>query len=132
MDFHDVDLTARRPANRADAVANGLEAVDSVRRFSYDVVFMDLQMPELDGIGAMREIHRILPEGRRPRIVALTANAFEEDRAECLAAGMDDYLSKPLQPGKLEAALARASRIETRPSRADSAAASVAHESGGA
>jgi signal transduction histidine kinase/DNA-binding response OmpR family regulator len=98
---------------RADLVANGLEAVDAVRRTPYDVVFMDLQMPELDGLGATRQIRSAHPDGRRPRIVALTANAFDEDREECLAAGMDDYLSKPLQRDKLEAALTRAERIAT-------------------
>jgi CheY-like chemotaxis protein len=98
---------------RADLVANGLEAVDAVRRRPYDVVFMDLQMPELDGLGATRQIRSAHADGRRPRIVALTANAFEEDREECLSAGMDDYLSKPLQRDKLEAALARAERITT-------------------
>jgi CheY-like chemotaxis protein len=69
---------------------------------------MDLGLPELDGFGAMRQIASEHPAGRRPRIVALTANAFDEDRDECLAAGMDDYLSKPLQREKLEAALVRA------------------------
>ena len=97
---------------RADLAANGLEAVDAVRRMPYDVVFMDLQMPELDGFGAMQQIHRDHPEGRRPRLVALTANALEEDREACLAAGMDDYLSKPLLREKLEAALMRARRID--------------------
>jgi CheY-like chemotaxis protein len=85
--------------------------VEAVRRVPYDVVFVDLQMPELDGLDAMRQIHREHPPEDRPRIVALTADAFEEDREECLAAGMDDYLSTPLQRAKLETALARASRI---------------------
>ena len=97
---------------RADLVANGVEAVDAVRRMPYDVVFMDLQMPELDGFGAMRQIRIDHPAGRQPRVIALTANALEEDRDACLAAGMDDYLSKPLQRERLEAALMRAPRIE--------------------
>jgi signal transduction histidine kinase/DNA-binding response OmpR family regulator len=97
---------------RADLVANGLEAVDAVRRVPYDVVFMDLQMPELDGLSATRQIRGAHPGDRRPRIVALTANAFDEDREACLAAGMDDYLSKPLQRDKLAAALARVTPIE--------------------
>ncbi len=96
---------------RPDLVANGLEAVAAVRRMPYDVVFMDLQMPELDGLGATRQIRSDHPDGRRPRIIALTANAFDEDREECLSAGMDDYLSKPLQREPLEAALRRARRI---------------------
>jgi CheY-like chemotaxis protein len=75
----------------------------------YDVVFMDLQMPELDGLDATRRI--IGAQGTsRPRIVALTANAFEEDRDMCLASGMDDYVSKPLKTESLEAALLRVPR----------------------
>jgi CheY-like chemotaxis protein len=104
---------------RADLAANGLEAVEAVRRVLYDVVFMDLQMPMLDGIDAMRQIFAEHPVGRRPRIVALTANAYDEDRQHCLAAGMDDYLSKPLQKIQLEAALARASHVEAPGSRAE-------------
>ncbi|HEX8032043.1 MAG TPA: response regulator, partial [Vicinamibacterales bacterium] len=96
---------------RADLAANGQEAVDAVRRVPYDVVLMDLQMPELDGVDATRQIIAEHPPGRRPRIVALTANAFEDDREACLAAGMDDYVSKPLKTDTLEAALSRASRI---------------------
>ena len=98
---------------RADLVANGLEAVKAVRQVPYDVVLMDLQMPELDGLDATRQILAEHPIGRRPRIVALTANAFEDDRLECLAAGMDDHLSKPLQKEKLENALVRATRISS-------------------
>ena len=96
---------------RADLASDGVEAVESVRRVPYDVVLMDLQMPELDGIGATRQIREEHAEGRRPRIVALTANAFEEDREACLAAGMDDYVSKPLKAETLEAALLRTQRI---------------------
>jgi len=96
---------------RADLAADGVEAVEAVRRVPYDVVFMDLQMPELDGIDATRQIIAEHPPHRRPRIVALTANAFEEDREQCLAAGMDDYMSKPLKAEMLEAALLKAERI---------------------
>jgi signal transduction histidine kinase/CheY-like chemotaxis protein len=97
---------------RADLAADGVEAVEAVRRVPYDVVFMDLQMPELDGLDATKQIIAEHPPGRRPRIIALTANAFEEDREQCLKAGMNDYVSKPLKPDTLEAALRRASRIE--------------------
>jgi signal transduction histidine kinase/ActR/RegA family two-component response regulator len=101
---------------RADLAADGLEAVEAVRRVPYDVVFMDVQMPELDGIDATKQIIAEHPDGRRPRIVALTANAFEEDRETCLKAGMDDYISKPLKPETLEAVLQRAvrTRVEQR------------------
>jgi signal transduction histidine kinase/ActR/RegA family two-component response regulator len=102
---------------RADLVVNGLEAVEAIRRAQYDVVFMDLQMPEMDGLTAARQIGRAHPSGHRPRIIALTANAFEEDRKACLAAGMDDYLSKPLQKDQLEAALSRATRLGALDSR---------------
>ncbi|MEO7156748.1 MAG: response regulator, partial [Vicinamibacterales bacterium] len=98
---------------RADLAADGVEAVEAVRRVPYDVVFMDLQMPELDGMDATRQIIAEHPPSRRPRIIALTANAFEDDRAACLAAGMDDYLSKPLKMDTLEAALARAGRLHS-------------------
>ena len=101
----------RRLGYRADLAANGIEAVEAVRLVPYDVVFMDLQMPELDGLGAMRQIMSEHAGGRRPRIVALTANAYEEDRAECLAAGMDDYLTKPMQKDQLEAALERTPQL---------------------
>ncbi len=104
-------LMLKRLGYRADLVANGLEAVNAVRQVPYDVVLMDLQMPELGGLDATRQILAEHRAGRRPRIVALTANAFEDDRLECLAAGMDDYLSKPLQKEKLERALERATRI---------------------
>jgi signal transduction histidine kinase/CheY-like chemotaxis protein len=100
---------------RADLAADGLEAVEAVRRVPYDVVFMDLQMPELDGLDATRQIRAEHPQGRRPRIIALTANAYDEDREACLAVGMDDYLSKPLKTELLEAALQRASRIAAHP-----------------
>jgi signal transduction histidine kinase/DNA-binding response OmpR family regulator len=96
---------------RADLAADGLEAVEAVRRVPYVVVFMDLQMPEMDGLDATRQITAEHPPGRRPRIIALTANAFEEDREACLAAGMDDYLSKPLKTEALEGALQRSERI---------------------
>ena len=96
---------------RADLAADGVEAVEAVRRVPYDVVFMDLQMPELDGIDATKQIIAEHPPNRRPRIIALTANAFDEDREQCLAAGMDDYVSKPLKTETLEAALVRAKRI---------------------
>jgi signal transduction histidine kinase/CheY-like chemotaxis protein len=104
-------LMLERLGYRADLVANGREAVSAVAQVPYDVVLMDLQMPELDGLDATRQILAEHPEGRRPRIVALTANAFDDDRLECLAAGMADHLSKPLQKDKLESALLRARRV---------------------
>jgi signal transduction histidine kinase/DNA-binding response OmpR family regulator/HPt (histidine-containing phosphotransfer) domain-containing protein len=97
---------------RADVAANGLEAVAAVERQSYDVVLMDVQMPEMDGFEASREITRRWSAGERPRIVAMTANALQGDRELCLAAGMDDYVSKPIRVDELVAALERTAMRE--------------------
>jgi CheY-like chemotaxis protein len=90
---------------RADVASNGLEAVESVERQAYDVVLMDVQMPELDGLDATRRICAQHPGGKRPRIVAMTANAMQGDREMCLAAGMDDYITKPIRVDQLVNAL---------------------------
>ncbi|NUQ01982.1 MAG: response regulator, partial [Armatimonadetes bacterium] len=90
---------------RADVAGNGQEALEALSRQTYDLVLMDVQMPEMDGLEATRRIHEHWPAGARPRIVAMTANAMAEDRAACLAAGMDDYLAKPLRVEELTAAL---------------------------
>jgi PAS domain S-box-containing protein len=90
---------------RADVVANGLEALDALERQRYDVVLMDVQMPELDGLDATRRICERWPPADRPRIVAMTANAMQEDRDACFAAGMDDYVAKPIRPEELAKAL---------------------------
>ena len=92
---------------RADVVSNGLEALDALERQQYDVVLMDVQMPELDGLGAARRISERWSDGERPRIIAMTANAMPEDREACFAAGMDDYLPKPIRPDELAEALSR-------------------------
>jgi CheY-like chemotaxis protein len=97
----------QRLGYRADLAANGLEAIRAVERQPYDVVFMDVQMPEMDGLEATRVIVGRYPAGERPRIIAMTANALAEDRAACLAAGMDDYLAKPIRVEELVAALSR-------------------------
>ena len=90
---------------RADLASNGVEAIESVERQTYDVVLMDVQMPEMDGLEASRRITAALPPGRRPRIVAMTANAMQGDREMCLAAGMDDYIAKPIRVDELVEAL---------------------------
>jgi CheY-like chemotaxis protein len=92
---------------RADVAGNGLEAIAALERQPYDIVLMDVQMPELDGLEATRRIraHWVQPAG--PRIIAMTANAMEGDREACLAAGMDDYVSKPIRVHDLLAALQR-------------------------
>ena len=90
------------------AVANdGQQAIDALMRDDFDVVLMDVQMPELDGMEATRRIRKRWPD-RRLRIVAMTANAMAGDRETYLAAGMDDYISKPIRPAELTAALERA------------------------
>ncbi|HND60448.1 MAG TPA: response regulator, partial [Opitutaceae bacterium] len=92
---------------RADAVSNGLEVIAALSTRHYDVVLMDLQMPEMDGLEASREIRRILAPERQPKIVALTANAMQGDRELCLAAGMDDYISKPVKLHEISAVIRR-------------------------
>jgi CheY-like chemotaxis protein len=93
---------------RADLASNGIEAVESVQRQVYDVVLMDVQMPELDGLDATRRICALLGPGRRPHIIAMTANAMQGDQEACLAAGMDDYLTKPIRVERLVEALGNA------------------------
>ena len=91
---------------RADLASNGIEAVECIARQSYDVVLMDVQMPEMDGLEATRAVLKRWPEAsQRPRIVAMTANAMQGDREECLAAGMDDYVTKPIRVDALVQAL---------------------------
>ena len=92
---------------RADVAANGLEAIQALERQTYDVILMDVQMPEMDGLEATRQICARWPGGERPRIIAMTANAMQGDREICLAAGMDDYVSKPIRVDELVQALAR-------------------------
>jgi len=94
-----------------DVVANGLEALIAVHRHVYDVILMDVQMPEMDGLECSRRIIQEVGEGRRPRLVALTANVFKRDQDACLAAGMDDFLSKPLDSAQLQAALLKCHRV---------------------
>ena len=98
-------LMLRQMGYQAEQVNNGLEALAVLSQRSYDVVLMDVQMPEMDGLEATRAIRQHWPGTSGPRIVAMTANAMQGDREKCLAAGMDDYLSKPVQLEALQAAL---------------------------
>jgi PAS domain S-box-containing protein len=93
---------------RADVATNGLEAIEALERQPYDVVLMDVQMPELDGLDATRRICERWPAESRPHIIAMTANALPEDREACFAAGMNDYVAKPIRAEELAAALKRA------------------------
>ncbi len=92
---------------RADVAINGLEALEALNRRAYDAVLLDVQMPELDGLETARRIRREPPASGRPRLIAMTAHAVKGDRERCLAAGMDDYISKPLKRDQLRAALER-------------------------
>jgi PAS domain S-box-containing protein len=96
-----IRLMLERLGYRPDIVGNGLEAVQALRLRPYDLVLMDMQMPELDGLAATRRIRAELPPERQPRIVVLTANVFSEGRAAAQAAGVDGYLTKPLEPATL-------------------------------
>ena len=90
---------------RADLASNGVEAIECIERQTYDLVLMDVQMPEMDGLEASRSITARWPADTRPRIVAMTANAMQGDREACLAAGMDDYITKPIRVEQLVGAL---------------------------
>jgi CheY-like chemotaxis protein len=94
---------------RADVASNGIEAVESVERQTYDVILMDVQMPELDGLDATRDIRK-LTSVTQPHIIAMTANAMEGDREMCIAAGMNDYIAKPIHVNELVDALMKAER----------------------
>jgi light-regulated signal transduction histidine kinase (bacteriophytochrome)/CheY-like chemotaxis protein len=104
----------RRLRYRADAAANGREVLDALKRIPYDLIFMDCQMPEMDGYEAAKAIRErenrsdaLRPRNSPVHIIALTAHAMQGEREKCLAAGMDDYLTKPIQPAELKAALER-------------------------
>jgi CheY-like chemotaxis protein len=97
---------------RADVASNGIEAIQSVERQTYDVVLMDVQMPEMDGLEASRRICARWPRGQRPSIIAMTANAMMGDREMCLEAGMDDYLSKPIRRDELMKALLKVNSLQ--------------------
>ena len=94
-----------RMGYRADVAANGIEVLEALRRQPYDVVLLDVQMPEMDGFEAARRIRAARGTDDRPRIVGMTALAMQGDRERCLAAGMDDYISKPVKPSELQHAL---------------------------
>jgi signal transduction histidine kinase/CheY-like chemotaxis protein/HPt (histidine-containing phosphotransfer) domain-containing protein len=92
---------------QADLASNGLQVLEAVRRQPYDVVLMDMQMPEMDGLTASRCLCQEFPNGNRPYMIAMTANAMQSDREECLRAGMDDYISKPIRVEALIQALSK-------------------------
>jgi CheY-like chemotaxis protein len=101
-----------RIGHHADVVEDGQAAVDALETTDYDLILMDVQMPRLDGLEATRRLRARWPD-RPLRIVGLTANAMAGDREECLAAGMDDYVSKPIRPDELARAIAATPRPAT-------------------
>ncbi|WP_432486878.1 hybrid sensor histidine kinase/response regulator [Kineococcus sp. SYSU DK018] len=96
--------------HEVDTVDNGLQALEAARASRYDVVLMDLHMPEMDGLEATRLIRAEVPGELQPRIIALTASVLSDDREACRAAGMDDHLTKPVRARELESALAKVLR----------------------
>ena len=97
-------LMLKRLGYRADVAANGLEVLQALEKQPYDVILMDIQMPEMDGLQAARII-RQMPLDKRPQILAMTAYVLQGDKERCLAAGMDGYLGKPVQIEELSRAL---------------------------
>ena len=104
-----IDAVLARMGHRVHLVANGQQAVEAVRRGDYDLVLMDLQMPGMDGMEATQAIRALDGPRASLPIIAMTANAFEDDRRACLAAGMDDYVAKPIDVDQLARAIARCS-----------------------
>jgi PAS domain S-box-containing protein len=110
------NLLLQRLGYRATTVGNGLEALAAMEYADYDVILMDVEMPELDGCAATRRIRALLPTPTRPWIIALTAGAMRDDRERALASGMNDFLTKPVRTEALADALARAHATVGRPS----------------
>lgn len=117
-------LLLERLSQTADVVSNGIEAVKAATQLPYDLILMDVLMPEMDGLDATRLIRERLPKERQPRIIAMTANALSGDREHCLAAGMDDYISKPVLLDELARVIQRQSQPAEQP--AETAAAMTA------
>jgi signal transduction histidine kinase/DNA-binding response OmpR family regulator len=101
----------KRMGYKPDVVANGLEVLAAVRRQTYDVILMDIQMPEMDGLEASRQIVRQFPETRRPHLIALTANVFKTDQDACAEAGMGGFLAKPLDLEQLREVLVKCAPV---------------------
>jgi CheY-like chemotaxis protein/HPt (histidine-containing phosphotransfer) domain-containing protein len=104
-----INLLARL-GYRADVAANGLEVLEALYRQDYDVILMDMQMPEMDGLEATTQIYQQWDRAKIPHIIALTANAMIEDRQKCFDVGMHDYLSKPIRLEELSQALQKCSQ----------------------
>jgi CheY-like chemotaxis protein len=99
---------------RADVAFNGIEVIDALNRQLYDVILMDIQMPEKDGVQTTLEVRKEFPPERQPRIIAMTANAMKEDHENYLSIGMDDYIVKPFKMEELVKALMETHRISDK------------------
>jgi CheY-like chemotaxis protein len=119
-----------KAGHRVDVAANGLEALDAVSSRPYDVALMDIQMPEMDGIAATKRIRGMSGAAGRIPIIAMTANAMKGDRERLLAAGMNDYVSKPIDKTQLFQAIARCTGMA--PAAADATGAAADPESSSA
>jgi len=100
----------KKIGHTADAVANGIEALEAMERQKYDIILMDVQMPEMDGLEAARQIRARWPAKDQPKIIALTAYALSGVREQCLEAGMDDYIAKPVKIDELASAIGKRSK----------------------
>jgi len=105
-------IILQRLGYRPDVAADGHEVLAALRRQRYDVVLMDVRMPQMDGIEATRQIYREWSNGRRPQVIVLTAGVMPEERQACLDAGVSEFLSKPIVPTELVKTLERCRRIE--------------------
>ncbi|MGH2576240.1 MAG: response regulator, partial [Actinomycetota bacterium] len=108
-------LLLQKVGYRADVAGNGVEALEALERQPYDIVLMDVEMPEMDGLEATRSIRQRWPRERQPHIIALTANAMQGERELCINAGMDDYLTKPVRIEELVEALRHSARRRRGP-----------------
>jgi CheY-like chemotaxis protein len=116
---------------RAEVAANGVEAVQAVHARNFDVILMDMQMPEMDGLEATRRIRRLGAMGRAVPIIAMTANAMQEDRRRCLEAGMNDFVAKPIDSAELLRKIAAHCRAEIDEAALHAAAPAAASETAG-
>jgi CheY-like chemotaxis protein len=107
-------LMLKRMGYRADVASNGIEALQALEKQHYDVIFMDVQMPEMDGLEATKAIRQRFSIDEQPTIVAITAYAMDRDKEKCLDAGMDGFISKPVEIGALKEVLMRQCNCEQK------------------
>ncbi|AUI69682.2 AAA family ATPase [Beggiatoa leptomitoformis] len=107
-------LQLKKLGYRADEAVDGFDAIEALHKKLYDIIFMDMQMPKMDGLEATKIINDTWKVAERPWIIAMTANAMKEDREKCFAAGMQDYIAKPVLPVDLEAALKKAKEFRAK------------------